>query len=52
LKPWRKSNDKEKLDINNGLLLCPTHDKLIDKGLITFSENGEIIISELLTDDD
>ena len=52
LKPWRKSNDKEKLDINNGLLLCPTHDKLIDKGLITFSENGDIIISELLTDND
>ena len=53
LKPWSKSNDsKEKIDINNGLLLCPTHDKLIDKGLITFSENGEIMISELLTNDD
>lgn len=45
-KPWGKANHKERLDVNNGLLLCPTHDALFDKGLITFNENGEIIISK------
>ena len=45
-KPWAKANNKERLDVNNGLLLCPTHDALFDRGLITFKEDGEIIISE------
>lgn len=45
-KPWAKAYNKERLDVNNGLLLCPTHDALFDRGLITFEENGEIIISE------
>lgn len=45
-KPWGKANHKERLDVNNGLLLCPTHDALFDKGLITFKDNGEIIISK------
>ena len=45
-KPWGKATNKERLDVNNGLLLCPTHDALFDKGLITFKENGKIIISK------
>lgn len=45
-KPWGKADNKERLDVNNGLLLCPTHDALFDKGLITFNENGQIIISK------
>ena len=44
-KPWCNSNDKERLDVNNGLLLCPNHDALFDSGLITFRDNGYIIIS-------
>ena len=43
-KPWVKSNDKERLDVNNGLLLCPNHDVLFDNGFITFQDNGDIII--------
>lgn len=49
IKPWAVSNDHERLDINNGLLLCPNHDYLFDKGLITFKENGEILISSKLS---
>ena len=45
-KPWVKATNKERLDVNNGLLLCPTHDALFDKGLITFKNDGEILISE------
>lgn len=46
IKPWKDSDSKEKTDVNNALLLCPHHDKLFDKGLITFDDNGEIIISD------
>lgn len=46
IKPWCKSNAKEKLDTNNGLLLCPAHDKLFDGGFITFDDSGKIIISD------
>lgn len=48
IKPWAVSESHEKLDPNNGFLLCPNHDKLFDQGLITFSNEGSIIISPLL----
>lgn len=46
IKPWSSSNNKEKLDVYNGLLLIPNLDLLFDKGFISFKENGEIIISK------
>lgn len=48
IKPWSKSNHQERLDVHNGLLLCPNHDALFDKGYITFDEDGAIIISSEL----
>lgn len=45
IKPWAKSEAKEKLDPDNGLLLCPNHDKLFDSGLISFDDSGKIMIS-------
>lgn len=45
IKPWRDSNNIERLDIENGILLTPTFDKLFDKFLITFDENGHLIWS-------
>jgi len=42
IKPWRVSDNKEKLDGNNGLLLSPHVDCLFDKALITFSKAGYI----------
>lgn len=48
IKPWSHSNDSEKLDPYNGFLLLPNYDKLFDKGLISFDENGCIIISDQL----
>lgn len=50
IKPWSKSDKNEKLDSENVLLLCPTHDALFDKGLISFDHNGQIIISDKLDD--
>ena len=52
IKPWAESEPKEKLDVNNGFLMCPNHDKLFDKGYITFDDNGKIIISDRLTEND
>lgn len=48
IKPWRDSNDRERLDPFNGLLLQPNLDKAFDLGYITFRDRGEIVISELL----
>ena len=48
IKPWAECEPEEKLDVNNGFLFCPNHDALFDKGLISFEDNGSIIISEKL----
>jgi hypothetical protein len=37
IKPSCESNVEEKIDENNGLLLCANHDKLFDKYLISFN---------------
>lgn len=52
IKPWAESNPTEKLDAENGFLLCPNHDKLFDTGLISFDENGMVLISDVLTEED
>ncbi len=52
IKPWAKSEPKEKADINNGFLMCPNHDRLFDKGYITFDDDGTIIISNKLEKND
>ena len=49
IKPWRDSNNKERLNVYNGLLLTPNLDVLFDKGLISFEDNGKIIISEKIS---
>ncbi|SFD20795.1 HNH endonuclease [Ruminococcus albus] len=48
IKPWRDSSPEEKTDVNNGLLLCPNHDKLFDLGYISFDNEGKILISNQL----
>lgn len=51
IKPWSHSNNDERLNPKNGLLLSPLFDKLFDLkvGLITFSLNKEILISNKLS---
>ncbi|MBU3071943.1 HNH endonuclease [Clostridium estertheticum] len=48
IKPWKDCNDNERLDDNNGFLLCPNHDALFDKGYICFGDDGKIMISKLI----
>lgn len=51
IKKWSDCvSDSERLDVNNGLLLCPLHDALFDKHLITFDEGtGTLIVSTTLS---
>ena len=44
-KPWRDSNNEERLDGENGLLLTPSIDHLFDRGFISFQGDGGLIIS-------
>ncbi|MBN7822473.1 HNH endonuclease [Bowmanella yangjiangensis] len=49
IKPWRLcSSATERLDGANGLLLAPHVDRLFDRGLISFSDHGEVIVSSRL----
>jgi hypothetical protein len=50
--PWSQSNDEEKLDVNNGILLSPNVDALFDKCLISFKNDGSILISGKISIED
>jgi hypothetical protein len=50
--PWSQSNDEEKLDVNNGILLSPIVDALFDKCLISFKNDGSILISGKISIED
>jgi putative restriction endonuclease len=49
IKPWRDSNNQERLDGENGLLLSPNIDRLFDRYFISFSDEGHLLISPLIT---
>jgi hypothetical protein len=51
IKPWRMSNNAERLDPRNGLLLAAHLDALFDAGLLSFSDEGEPVLSKVLTKD-
>lgn len=51
IKPWYESSNLERIDANNGILLTPTFDKLFDKFLISFDENGSVIYSTNITEE-
>jgi hypothetical protein len=49
IKRWADSNDTERLDPNNGLLLTANLHKLFDAGLISFDDSGKMLISSTLS---
>lgn len=49
--PWSVSDNSNRLNPENGLLLSATYDKLFDCGLITFKDNGEIVTSRFIRED-
>ncbi len=48
-KPWKHASNAERLDGDNGLPLIPNLDKLFDKGFISFTDDGAVMISFALS---
>ena len=49
VKPWAVSDALERLDAFNGFLLIPNLDALFDAGLISFTDEGAILIAPALS---
>jgi putative restriction endonuclease len=51
IKPWVHSNNEERVNTKNGILLSPLFDRLFDKsiGLITFTLDKKILISNKIS---
>lgn len=49
IKPWRIATNAERLSADNGLLLAAHLDAAFDAGLISFADDGRILISARLT---
>jgi putative restriction endonuclease len=45
IKPWKDSDNRERLDGQNGFLLSPHIDKLFDRGWISFTNDGKILLA-------
>lgn len=45
IKPWTESDVREKVDHFNGLLLVPNLDALFNEGLVSFRDDGRMMIS-------
>lgn len=50
-KPWADATDAERLDVHNGLLLAVHLDALFDRGLLTFDDAGQGVLSNVLPPD-
>ena len=46
IKPWSASNNVERLDPNNGLLLAAAYDAAFDAYLISFADDGSLILAD------
>lgn len=49
IKPWRSSSRSERLDPHNGILLAVHLDCLFDKGFISVTDDGEVMVSDRLS---
>lgn len=52
IKPWKDSNNEERLDGHNGFLLSPNIDRLFDRNFISFCDAGKLLVSPLLSNDE
>lgn len=48
IKPWSKSSNQERLDPCNGLLLAAHVDRLFDRGLVSFADDGRLLAGDSL----
>lgn len=52
IKPWRVCSNDERIDPENGLLLVANVDALFDRGLISFADDGQLLLSSSLSNDE
>ena len=48
IKPWAVSDDREKLDVRNGLAACPVHDAAFDQGYLAVEDTCTILLATIL----
>ncbi len=52
IKPWKLSDNRDRINPHNSLLLVPTLDKLFDTGHISFEPSGKIRLSDNINQPD
>jgi predicted restriction endonuclease len=52
IKGWSESKEDERLDLDNAILLTQNVDSLFDKHLISFEDDGQILISDKISKSD
>jgi len=50
IKPWAASSDYERVDVHNGILLSALWDAAFDQGLISFSDEGKLLVSSRISE--
>ncbi|MBY0113218.1 MAG: HNH endonuclease [Phycisphaerales bacterium] len=45
IKLWRDSNNEERFDVENWLLLIPTNERLFDRGFVGFQDYGKLSLA-------
>ena len=48
VKPWARSNNRERSDVTNGVCACPMHDSAFDAGLLRLKPEMEIVRAKAL----
>jgi putative restriction endonuclease len=48
--PWAECDDERRLDVHNGLLLSALCDAAFDKGLVSFADDGTVLLSSRLSE--
>lgn len=48
--PWADCEDEQRLDVYNGLLLSALWDAAFDKGLVSFGDDGTVLVSPSLSE--
>jgi hypothetical protein len=51
IKPWREADNADRLDGNNGILLSPHVDALFDEELLSFEDDGQMLVHPSLSPD-
>jgi len=47
--PWAECSDEQRLDVHNGLLLSALWDAAFDRALVSFADDGTVLVSPILS---